>query len=306
MKQSEVSVIILNYNGLRDTVECLDSLKKVTYSNYKVILVDNNSTSYEAKALKDRYGNSVHIIENGQNFGFIKGNNIGIAYARKNYGPEYYLLLNNDTRVDPEFITELVKVAQSNPAIGATVAKIYLYDKPGHIESTGLKINMWRGQSYRLNWRRKDKGQYEQTKEVDAASTNAFLLKREAEESVGHFNETFFIYHDDVDYCIRLRKAGYKTVYVPKAKIWHKVGKAARKTIGLPYYYLARNNFRFMREHATKWQYRSFIAYLFLFHLWLMTAAYLVYFRRLKILTSYYRGIKDGLLDYEGGFNRGE
>ena len=296
MAQPKVSIIILNYNGVEDTIECLESLSKITYPNYEVILIDNNSAGNDVEKLRNMYGGSIRIIRNELNYGFTGGNNIGIIYALENSNPDYILLLNNDTIVAPDYLTELVKVASSGPTVGAVVAKIYLYNKPHHIESTGLKINMWCGQSYRLHWRRMDKGQYDEVTEVNAASTNAFLIPADVLQKVGLFDEGFFIYHDDADWCLRARKAGYKILYAPKAKIWHKVGSATRKTTGLAYYYLARNNFKFMRKHATRKQYQGFILYYFTVHMWLMTAAYMAYFHlNLKIVWCYYKGVWHGL-----------
>lgn len=297
MKQPKVSIIILNYNGLTDTIECLESLKKITYPNYDTIVVDNDSAGDDVKVLREKYGNYLHIVENDKNYGFAGGNNIGMRYALTNSNPDYLLLLNNDTIVDPEFVTEMVKVTESDPAIGAAVAKIYLYHKPNRFEAVGSKINMWRGQCFRIGWMRKDTEQYEKLRELDAAAANSLLITKGVIQNVGFFDESYFIYLDDADYCVRVRRAGYKIVYVPKAKIWHKVGASARRVTGLPYYYLARNNFRFMRQHATKWQYRCFLAYFLVCHLWLMTGAYLIYFRSLRVLLGFYRGVRDGLFN---------
>ena len=296
-KQPLVSIIILNWNGLEDTIECLESLKKITYPNYEVIVADNGSTGNDAQVLEEKFGDYIHLIVNDRNYGFAGGNNIGMRYALGNSNSDYLLLLNNDTIVAPEFLAEMVKVAESDPAIGAAVAKIYLYHRPNRLETVGSKINMWRGQCFRIGWMRKDTGQYEEVKELDAAATNSFLITKGIVQNIGFFDESYFIYLDDADYCVRVRRAGYKIVYVPKAKIWHKVGKSSRRVTGLPYYYLARNNFRFMRKHATRWQYRCFLVYFFAFHLWLMTVAYLVYFRSLRVLLGFYRGVRDGLFN---------
>lgn len=300
----KVAIVMINYNGLADTQEALISLGKITYHNYSIVLVDNNSTGDDVEILGERmakrFGNKLRIIKNSENYGFTGGNNIGIKYAMKHINPDYILLLSNDTIVDPKFLTELVNTVGRHKQVGAVVATICLYQKPHRIESTGLGVNMWRGQSYRLNWMRRNNKQSDKVREVTVASTNAFLIPKAIIEKVGLFDEDYFIYHDDVDYCLRIRKAGYVVLYAPKAIIWHKVGAATRKRTGMAYYYLARNNFRFMRKHATKWQYRCFLVYFFSFHLWLMTAVYLAYFRQPKVVSGYYRGVRDGLCNVRG------
>ena len=125
MKSPKVSIIILNWNGLNDTVECLESLDKVTYPDYQVIVVDNGSTGGDARTLRERFGDYVHIIENDKNYGYTGGVNIGIKYALNNLAADYILLLNNDTIVDPEFLTKMVELAESDNSIGIVGAGVY-------------------------------------------------------------------------------------------------------------------------------------------------------------------------------------
>ena len=117
MYQPRVSVVILNWNGQRDTTECLESLITVTYLNYGVILVDNASEGEDVRILREKYGDYLHIIQNNQNYGFAKGNNIGIRIALQD-NPAYVFLLNNDTVVDPRFLDELVGVAEADRTVG--------------------------------------------------------------------------------------------------------------------------------------------------------------------------------------------
>ena len=121
---TKVSIIILNWNGLDHTVDCLQSLKKITYQNYNIIVVDNGSKGNDAEILKRKFGEYVHIIENDKNYGFAGGCNIGIRYALRNSGPDYILLLNNNTTVAPDFLAEMVSVAESNPSFGIAGPKI--------------------------------------------------------------------------------------------------------------------------------------------------------------------------------------
>jgi len=298
MKYPKVSIIVLNYNGLVDTVECLESLKAITYPDYDIVLVDNHSNGDDVKMLRGLY-KDIHIVECEINRGFGGGNNRGMQYALRKLNPDYLLLLNNDTIVAPDFVEGLINAFRYFPAVGASVAKICHYDKRDKIEAAGCHIDMWRGQCYRLGWMRKDNGGGK-LKEVNSAAINAFMISREAVLDVGFFDEKYFIYMDDADYCTRLINWGYKIIYTPRSKIWHKVGATTRRVTGLPYYYLARNNFRFMRQHATKAQYRFFLTYFFGIHLWMMSAAYLLYFRNLDVVKGYFQGVKDGLSQITG------
>ncbi len=120
------------------------------------------------------------------------------------------------------------------------------------------------------------------------------LLKRKVVESTGLFDERFFFGWEDFDYCIRAKKVGFKVVYVPKAKLRHKF-RSVDKIDGSSQYYNYKGHFRFMKQHATRWQYRLFLIYFFGVHFWLATVYYLMWLRRPKMLLSFYKGIRDGL-----------
>ena len=308
MTYPKVSIIILNWNGLEDTIECLESLKKITYPNYEVILVDNGSRGNDAQVLQEKFSDYIRLIKNDKNYGYAKGNNIGIRHALSNSQPDYILLLNNDTVVDPEFLTEMVKLAEADHAIGLGGARIYSYDRPAEVQHfIRGKINLWRGAAIpllsvvaeKIKKRESNKEQWDQIKEVDWVTGCSILIKSAVIESIGLLDEDFFLYGEDVDYCARVTKHGYKITYVPKAKVWHKLGQSTKTTTEIACYYRVRNRFRFMRKHATRWQYQCFQIYFFGFYFWLATGYYLIYLHSLSLLTSFYRGVKDGLFNSE-------
>ena len=305
MNQPKVCTITLNWNGLEDTIECLESLKKITYPNYEVIVVDNGSEANDAQVLEERFGDYIHLIKNDRNYGFYGGANIGIRYALNNSYPDYLLLLDNDTVVDPEFLTEMVKVAEADPAIGIAGAKIYYYDEPDRLQFVGEKIAVWTGVALPLIMIKKgilgrkefDRGQHDSIKEVEVMQFWCALIRKETLESIGLFEgRPFHEYAEyaETDYFIRAREAGFKTVYIPKAKVWHKY-RTANKTDGSLQYHSLRSRFPFIRQHATKWQYRCFLIYFFGVHLWLATAYYLIWYRHPRVVLSYYKGVRDGL-----------
>jgi len=114
MVNPEVAIVILNFNGLEDTIRCLESLKKIKYSNYEVIVVDNGSEGEDARILEEKYGEWATIIKNERNLGASEGRNVGIRFALKHLNPDYVMLLDNDVIVDAEFLNQLVEIAESN------------------------------------------------------------------------------------------------------------------------------------------------------------------------------------------------
>lgn len=306
MTNPRVYIIILNWNGLKDTVECLESLRKITYSNYEVIVVDNGSKGNDAQALDEKFGDYVRLIRNDRNYGYAGGNNIAIRYVVDDSAPDYFLILNNDTIVAPDFLDQMIKVAESDASIGILGPKVYYYNFPNRLQSTGARINMRTGQTSLIGVKQIDNGQYDTQQEVDYVSGCCLLVRKELIQKVGLFDESYFCYWDETDYCARVREAGYKIVYIPESKIWHKAPLKLKvwdktqmggKASGLPYYYVARNNFKFMRRHATKGQYRSFLLYFFGYYFWFMAGVCLLYHRDVRRFIGFYRGIRDGLFN---------
>ena len=223
-----VSIIILNWNGLEDTIECIDSLKRITYVNHAVILVDNASEGDDVKILREKFGDYIHIIENDKNYGFAEGNNIGMRYALSK-GTEYVFLLNNDTIVATDFLDEMVKACENDENIGVLGPKIYFYDAPNTIWEAGGKIVWWLGAIRTCGYKQVDAGQCDDLTERDILSGAALLIRAQLLEKISLLDSSFFFGFEDFDLCIRARRAGFRVVYVPKAKVWHKVGASRRK-----------------------------------------------------------------------------
>ena len=252
MDQPKVSIITLNWNGLEDTRECLESLKKVTYPNHEVIVVDNCSEGNDAQILEEEFGDYVRVIRNEKNYGFGEGCNTGIRYVLKRSHPKYILLINNDVVVQPDFLDELVKVGEDDPQVGIVGPKIYYYDYDGRndvIWSAGGRVRWW---ALRINPQigdtDDDTAKYQATTSVDWITGAVMMFKACLTEEVGLLDARYFIGHEDIDYCLKVRKRGYKVVYVPGARAWHKVGASAKKA-HISYanpsndYYLIKQNF---------------------------------------------------------------
>jgi len=256
----EVSIIILNWNGLNDTVECLESLKKVTYPNYRVILVDNGSRGDDVKTLRESFGDYVHIIANDRNYGFAEGNNIGMRYALANFSPAYLLLLNNDVTVDRDSLTELVKAAENDHQIGLLGPLVYNYYKPSVVRGngSGMRISWWRGTNVpiRPSARNDEKSGIRQ---ADSIEGSCMLVPRRVVEQIGMLDQEYFAYWEETDWCVRIKRAGYKVCCVLSSKIWHKSPPSYIDTFKL--YYFLRNNILFMRKNADIKYMGVFLAY---------------------------------------------
>lgn len=220
-KQPLVYIIVLTWNGKKDTIECLDSLSRINYPNYKILVVDNASTDGTMDVIKKNYPD-VEYIYNSKNLRYAGGNNVGIDFALKK-NADYILLLNNDTIVESNFLQHLISTATSNPDIGIIGPKIFYYDQPGLIWYAGGKIEWWKGWIYHKGIRELDSEKYSYKMETDFVTGCCIMIKRELFEKIGKIDETYFIYGEDVDFCIRARRAGYKIFFDPDAKIWHKL-----------------------------------------------------------------------------------
>ena len=285
-----VSIIILNWNGKEDTIECLESLRKLDYPNYEIIVVDNGSTDGSCEIFKKNYP-YVKLIENEKNLGVAEGNNLGIYQAKG----EYILLLNNDIVVDRNLLNELLTVLESNPEIGIVGPTMYYYDDPKRIWfGGGGKICWNRGKTNILRSNEIDNGQFEKITEVDYIVSCALLTKKELFKKIGYMDSKYFAYFDETDWCVRAHKAGYRVLYVPKAKIWHKISSTSKKISGFTEYYFTRNQFLFMKRHATRRQYLSFLLHFLGFQFWFKSGILMIYHRDVKSFISFLNGAIDG------------
>jgi hypothetical protein len=217
-----VYCIVLNLNGKALLLETLDSLRRVTYPNFRTVVVDNGSDDGSQDAVRSQFPD-VTLIENGKNLGFGEGNNVGMRYAIAQ-GADWVFLLNNDIMVDPAMISEMIDVAATDPSIGILGPKIYYHTSPDLIWYAGGTINYWTGVIAHRGLRKKDHNQFDKVQDTDFVTGCAMLMKREMLDKIGLFDPIFYpIYSEDVDLSVRAAQAGWRIVYVPKAKLWHKV-----------------------------------------------------------------------------------
>jgi len=335
MSDPSVSIIILNWNGWTDTIECLESIYHLNYSNYQVIVIDNNSSDDSIQKINDyamgklevksnffkydpydkpieivqysgkntelakfpTYKKQLMIIENKKNYGFAKGNNIGIKYALKNLNPDYILLLNNDTVVDKDFLRILVQEGENNSETGLLGPKMYYYDNPDVIWCIGGKIDWKLARGLHVGINETDIGQYDKKMNFDYINGSAILIKREVLEDIGLLDEKFFLYFEETDLALRASENNYKRIFVPNSKIWHKVSKSGggiKQEIGL--YYITRNRWIFMKKWAKK---TNFIIFVVIQILGVIVLPILlsIYYNNRKLFTAYYSGFWQGLTE---------
>lgn len=266
----KISIIILNFNGSRDTLDCLKTVKQLELKDSKleIVVVDNGSSKMEIKKLSDKIQNlktkfKITLIENKQNLGYSEGNNRGIKYALQNKS-DYILLLNNDTLVDKNLLIQLIKVAKKKRKAGIVSPKIYFapgfeYHKNRYQKQNWGKVIWYAGglfdrQNILASHRgvdEIDQGQYDQIIETAFATGCCMLIKSEVFDKIGLFNPKYFLYWEDIDLCFRAKRAGFKIIYAPLAKIWHKnassSGGAGQQT---SIYYQTRNRLLFACKYA--------------------------------------------------------
>lgn len=244
---SKIFIVLLNYNGYQDTIDCMESLKNTEYKNLHIIIVDNNSTDGSEEHIKKYIVGKCeyHFIQSGVNLGFSAGNNIGIEYAISK-GADYICLLNNDTIVEKDFLNPLVKEMDSNKDIGIASGKILYHDCPNVIWYGGGYISHLRALGVHEGINEIDSHIYNNKKEVCFLTGCFQLIRRQVFEDVGFYDEDYFLYMEDVDFCVRVKQANYKLLYVPESKIYHKVSSSTGGVLSpTTIYYMSRNRLLF-------------------------------------------------------------
>ena len=245
-----VGIVIINYNGFQDTKELLESFTSCDYPNYSIIIVDNKSTDDSLELLRSiQQEYDFSLIEAEENRGFSAGNNLGIKHAINN-GLDYVLLLNNDTIITPDFLSRLVNcIRDSASAYTGTIR--YFWDKD-RIWYAGGSVSHFTGKTRHLHQGETNPVLPAEPQEVSFISGCELLFPTSMVEKVGLLDEDFFLYSEDVDYSLRMEKAGIRMIYVPDSLIYHKVGATTSKISKISSYYSARNR-RIMIYRNFKW-----------------------------------------------------
>lgn len=246
MPQPYIITVILNTNRRDDTLACLASLERSTYSQHKVIVLDNASTDGSVEAIRAAYP-AVEIIQLEQNLGYAGNNNVGIKAAVAQHA-DWVFVLNEDTVLAPDCLTWLVEVGESNPHIGVVGPMVYHHNEPEVIQSAGGQLGRY-WQNIHLAHNQPDRGQFSQPRPVDWISGCAIMVRRAAIEQVGMLDERFFYYWEETEWCLRVSRGGWQIMHAPAAKLWHKgVQRDYRPKPSVTYYY-TRNQLLMLATH---------------------------------------------------------
>ena len=260
-----VYIVILNYKNREDTIVCLESLRKITYRNYYMVVVDNDSQDGSYEYLKE-HEKDCYVIQSGENRGYAAGNNIGMRYALEQ-GADYVCILNNDVVVEPDFLTVLIQYMESAPGTGMAGPVVYEFNEREKIQSAGFSITVRTGSTTPL-MQGKNKSdpkirsniQKNSATFCDGLSGTCLLVRKEVLEKAGLIPECYFLFFEEMEWCLRVQKAGYKLATLFNTGVYHK-GSASIKTTGtLSRYYMARNRVLFVRRNGTLSDYLIFLA----------------------------------------------
>lgn len=286
-----VYIIILNWNGWQDTLACVESCRNLSWSNFRILVVDNASSDGSEEILRSQL-TDVEIIQSGANLGFAGGNNVGIRKALSS-GADYVWLLNNDTVVDTEALSSLVNAMEGDKSVGIAGSKIYYLSDPQRIWSAG---GFWDKGKLRLRQRgsnQLEKKQFENLCVIGSINGCSMLVRASLIREIGLLDESYFLYWEDTEWCARAKEFGYKILYVPFSKIWHKVSAKAGSGSFLLYYYSTRNGFRFLKKRD------FFLIPYFAFYTYMSAARYLIK-GNVNPLKGYFFGLYDFIFGRDG------
>lgn len=299
----QLAIIIINWNSYEVTRDTLLSLHKTSYKNYDVILVDNHSTDGSLEKLQSEFKEPIYL-KLDQNTGFTGGNNAGMQYAiDQKY--TYTLLLNNDVEVEPNFLEPLVQKLDQDPQTGAVQPLIYFHHNRSLIWNAGASYNKWLGLIQTKGYNQQDKGQdwIKQAKTTEWISGCAFLVRTTLLKDLGLFSPKLFIYYEDFDLSLRIKKAGYSLYIIPRSVIYHIAGvshKSKQKTaegfVSPKVHYLVnRNKIWILKKYVTALTFPSVLLY----HIIYFSAItfYFILRGRWQKLRALYTGILEGLTD---------
>ncbi|MBX2916032.1 MAG: glycosyltransferase family 2 protein [Cyclobacteriaceae bacterium] len=239
-----ISLITINFNSTKHTIEFLESAQKLTYPNYEIIVVDNASTQSPQEILTKKFP-GIKFIRSQVNLGFAGGNNLGLKIAKG----DFLFFLNNDTLLLPNFLEPIVNFMVEHPEVGMASPKVLYADEVTIQYAGAISINFL-GRGRRIGLLEKDIGQYDYISETDLGHGAALIVPKAIIQKVGPMPELFFLYYEEHDWCEQVKRHGYKMYYLGNSKIVHKESISTGGNEGyLKVYYLNRNRLLFMRRN---------------------------------------------------------
>ena len=238
-----VGCVIVNWNGWRDTIACLDALQSIDYSRLFVVVVDNGSSDDSVHHIRAAHPD-IRVLETGKNLGFSGGNNAGIREVMSQE-VKYVWLLNNDTQPAPTALRELVRMAEGDFHLGAVGSVLHYASEPHKIQAWGGGwINLWTGYSSHAT------APLRAGRRLDFLTAACMLVRREALEDVGLMDDRFFLYWEDAELGFRLRKNGWRLGVASRAMVLHKVNASTRKRSSLVDRYFTCSALRFLAQYS--------------------------------------------------------
>ena len=236
----KVFAVILNYNGYDDTKNCINSLKKIDYPNYNIIVVDNASTDESYNKLKNEFPR-IPVVVTEFNMGYTGGMNAGAKYAME-HDADYILLSNNDMLYESDFLRILIERIETDSTIGIISPKVLYMHDTNMIYCAGGEFKLFRCGAVNMFKGMPSEKYGNEEREITSAEGSCLLIRKEVFEKAGYYNDKYFIYFEDIDFSDRVRKY-YKIYYEPKSKVYHKTGAGLTWQDYSPfyYYYYSRN-----------------------------------------------------------------
>lgn len=243
--QPELSVITVNYNGFRDTERLIESLQKYLTNQYELIVVDNGSVKDEAGELQVKYP-FLKTIRSERNLGFAGGNNLGIRQASGNY----LFFLNNDIYVQDDSFSCLIDAMKHNPLLGGISPKIMFADSGGGIQFAGYTpLSRITLRNHLIGYREKDVGQHDVPLPTPYLHGAAMLIRREAIEKAGMMPDVYFLYYEELDWSLQIRRTGFELAYNPSATVYHMESSSTGQGSPLKTFYMTRNRLLFAQRN---------------------------------------------------------
>jgi len=258
--RAAVAIVVLNHNGKELLLQCLQCIEAIDYRPFSVVVVDNGSTDGSADEVRRRYP-GIHLVPVGYNAGVSGGRNAGIRYVERHLQAEYILFLDNDTQIELDAVREFVAAAERDEQIGLVAPKAFRNRGDSRLLSAGgMAFHPYTGALRDVAGGEIDRGQYDQSRDVQAGPGFAFLVRSAVFRKIGLFDETFNPYGwEDVDFSLRAGRAGFRIVYAPKAVVYHAGGRVGRGIIRHYERNKARNMLYFVRRHTTIPQWICFL-----------------------------------------------
>ena len=294
----KVIIILVNWNGSIDTLECIESLNQSTLSSYRIIVVDNGSTLENLQILKSS-SYKFDLIETGKNLGYTGGNNAGITEAIK-FNSEYILLLNNDTIVKEDTLLNLSVAADLVPDAGLISPKILFYPEKNLIWSADANFNYFTLMGKMIGYKKKDIDIYNNAKYTDYITGCAMLIRKEVIDRIGMLDDNFFATCEDIDYCLRAKSNGYNIFYAPSSVVYHKEAASSGSYDSPQYtYYTTRGYFLLHNKWAKNFIHLIF-SQLYYFLYCLKRVLNFMFNGNLKGILAIFFAIKDSIFGKYG------